>query len=329
MKRIFLSIVATACLTQPLSASDELKDPRTRDDDISGTEVNVEVQLLPSGFYEYIYTLFAPETNKQVVVDFLIDISCDNTAGDFTFPEAPASVQWDYASGDGRHSPVQIYPSPTGSAWMMIGIRNWVSFAVNMQPGERHTGFRILSPYPPGDRHFQLRQRWTTGDYDYEGLTDEEWGQLPIRDDFWVNGMTRAPGCSPNPPSPSLFAGSGDEPDNDLIQFAAPLRSAFHADDDTIVFIVHYDESLDPETFKVQPGWAKQYFSPLPGNHAEVQIKLHPGVNRIRLYGERRHEHASEDHLLEPFDSDRFVIRRSPPGKKKGKDNDMPREDRR
>lgn len=319
MKSIF--ITSLFLLSFASHASQELKDPRTRDNDISRTSVDVSVTRTESGFYQYVYTLTADEANMEVVTDFIVDIACEEPAPEVSYPEPPTSLRWDYASRDRKHAPVQIYPSPTGSAWMSLGVWNRINFSVNMDPGEFHTGFRILSPYPPVDRPFQLRPNWTVGNYDYSDLTDEEWDQLPIRDDFWVEGMTKGPGCSPAPEPPALFPGTRNEPDEDLLQYAEPDRSAFHTDEDTLVMDVHYADDLLPESFKVEPAWARKLFTPVAGAHQRVELKLHPGMNRFKLYAERASESPETRRGPKASDTDTFAVRRVIENNGKGKDN--------
>lgn len=318
MKMEFLvAIGAYLALSSP-DAAEELKDPRTRDIDISLTEISVGVNRLASGFYEYIYSLSAPLENKGTVTEFNVDIACDEMPdGEYVFPEPPINLRWDYW-GNGKHPPVQIYPSVTGSSSLAIGRKNNVIFGVLSEPGESHTGFRILSPFPPADRAYQLRPHWTTGDYDYSNLTDEEWDALSIRDDFWVDGMTRGPGCSPEPAPPALFRGTGDHVSEDLLQYASPMISFFHTSDSTVAIEIYYGDALAPESFKVQPGWARKYFNPEPGTNESVTLKLHPGENRFNLYAEPTDAQPANPRLLKKFDSDNFYIRRDVPAAERG-----------
>lgn len=298
------------------ASAEELKDPRTRDDDISHTRVEVSVQRLPSGFYDYIYSLVTPSENKGTLTDLIVDISCAEGPAAYEFPEPETTLRWDYAGA--RHAPVQIYPSPTGSSSMMIGNDDRVHFSTFMVPVEAHTGFRILSPFPPADRGYELRAHWTTGDYDYSNLTDEEWDQLPTRDEFWVSGMTKGPGCSNEPEPPALFPGSGNHPDEHLLQYASPMQSAFHAEGDTVTFDIHYAEDLIADSFQVEPAWARRLFDPVPGGHQVVELKLHPGMNRFQIRGERTLREGESGGKFKPVDGDLFMIRRSAPGQRAG-----------
>lgn len=311
-----LLVFSIALLVSSAVPETGLKDPRKRDDDISKTAVSVETKTLPSGFYEYVYTLNAPSDNAEDVLEFLVDISCGGIAHPFLFPEPPTTLPWDYWSKDKRHSPVQIYPSSTGSAWMGISKRNEVMFSVNMQPGESHTGFRILSPFPPVDRMFQLEPRWITGDYDYSDLTDEEWETLPGRDDFYINGMTHGPGCSPLPESPKWFPGTGEGPNEEVLQFAQPRRSAFHTTDSLFTVEVLYAADMVPETFRTTPASLRPLFTPVPGTREVVHIPLSMGLNKILLYAEARKHKPDGVLAVPPYDHDLFMIRRdaaSPP----------------
>ena len=309
MKKTCASLILIA--VSPSICAGALKDPRKRDDDISATGVAVEVKNVYGHFFEYIYTLTAPEINKTTISSFSVDIACADPAPEVVFPEPPTTYPWDYRSGDGRHSPFQPYPSPTGSAWMMFGLRNWLSFLMTTDPGERHTGFRILSPYPPMSRPYKLEITWKTGEYSYENLTNEEMSALPIRDEFYVYGMTQGPGCSPDALPGQLFPGTGEEPDDDLMMFEAPLRSAFHTVEETVRFRIHYANDIDPKSFTVFPESARGLFNPAPGKSEEVFFKLEPGINKLTLSVDRDIPTTEAAKLVFlPFDRDAFVFRR-------------------
>lgn len=68
---ILLSLVS-AC---PVTA--ELKDPYTRDDDLSYSIVNVDTQVRSDGQYLYSYEVHSPEINTGYILSFAIDLSCD------------------------------------------------------------------------------------------------------------------------------------------------------------------------------------------------------------------------------------------------------------
>lgn len=299
--------------------SQELADPRTRDEDISATDVEVSVTRLPSGFYSYIYSLAASEENKGDVTSFVVDVACETAPGSVEFPEPPSSLYIVYASENGLHAPFQMYHSPTGSTGMMISVDNRVVFGVDMEPGEQHSGFRILSPYAPADREYELAAAWGFLGYDYDSITDEEMQTVPWKHDFTVKGMTKGPGCSTELEPPALFVGNPAEPYNNLLQYASPAQSAFHTDGNTVTFDVHYSTGLQPEIFKVEPGWAQRYFTPVPGTNQVVKLKLHPGVNTFRFEGWKQSGHELEAmrenrNQYPDKDNDTFTIRRSPPG---------------
>lgn len=315
--KILLSVVFVALSGN--GVPQERGDPRTRDKDISATNVDVSVTRLPSGFYNYVYSLTAPEENKGDVISLIVDVACEVAPVSFQFPEPASSLYILYASENGLHAPLQMYHAPTGSTGMMVTVDNRLSFGVDMEPGESHTGFRILSPYPPADREYELAVGWGFLGYDYDSVSDEEMQTVPWKHDFTVKGMTKGPGCSHEPQPPALFVGNPDEPYNNLLQYASPMQSAFHSEDDTVTFDIHYSEALEPESFKVEPGWARRQFTPVPGTHQVVTLKLHPGVNQFRFEGWKQ-----QDVALEPVrenrnqypdkDNDTFVIRWNPAG---------------
>lgn len=297
----------------PISSvpAETLKDPRTRDDDISATDVSVEVKRVHGDFFEYVYTLTAPALNKGTISSFAVDLTCPHPAPQVIFPEPPTTYPWDYVSKDGYHAPFQPYPSPTGAAWMLMSLENQLSFLMTTEPGEQHTGYRVLSPFPPMYRLYTLEIGWRTGEYDYENLSKEELSALPIRDDFYVYGVIEGPGCSSDATPSQLFPGTGEEPDDDLMAFEAPLRSAFHTTEDVVRFRIHYAKDIDPASFRVIPESAKGLFNPVPGESEEVFFKLEDGINELTLFVERDIPVTEAQKLIfKPFDRDFFVFRR-------------------
>lgn len=281
------TVLLVFSLAQPGAIGAELKDPRTRDESLAATTVTVETQRLPSGNYEYIYSVANPATNAGTIDRFMIDLACDIDFGEVTFAEPPEPLfQGDFSLRP--HVPVQLYFAPTYTAGMTIDAEAQASWALNMEPGGSDSGYRILSPAPPGLRRFTLTPSWPTHEYDYSTLTDEEIETIPWEDTFTVSGMIEGPACALAPdPEPDLYLGSGAEGEavNGLLAYAEPLRDQFHSEADSIRVHVHYGEDLDPSSFKVQPGWARRLFTPQPGGNEVVELPLSPGMNVFQFQG--------------------------------------------
>ena len=193
-------VALTVAFTPAVFAEEELKDPRTRDDDISGTIVEASVSRLPSGVYEYIYRIAAPETNKGSVRGIKIALACDIDFGEIAWPEPPDPVfQGDHSTVP--HVPVQMYIDPEQTSAMSITARGEAYWGLAMDPGEAGERYRMLSPAPPALRRFVLEPSWRTTGYDYGSLSDDELDTVPWIGDFRVTGMIEAPACK-LPPEP-------------------------------------------------------------------------------------------------------------------------------
>jgi hypothetical protein len=62
-----LFLVVSVAPVQAQLVQAQLLDPRTRDEDISGTRVTVDVSTTSEGLYLYTYGIVAPTTNKGSV----------------------------------------------------------------------------------------------------------------------------------------------------------------------------------------------------------------------------------------------------------------------
>ncbi|MBN4080642.1 hypothetical protein JYT31_03155 [Beggiatoa alba] len=265
-----------------------LKDPRMRDEDISGTIVSVKVTLLPSGLYEYVYDVTSPETNKGRILDFGIDIACSQNFGAFAYPEPPAPYFSGDFSGDGKHIPIQAYGVKGFTGLMSISKDNKIGWLVAMDPGDIAKGFRIISPAPPGPRTYKLFPSMDTEGWDYD--TYEEDPDVPWTPDFTVYGTITGPSClltPPTEPPADRYAGNGHESAeiNDLLTYSAPLRDRFHVSDGTTVYAMtlHYGKNIDPKSFKVAPGKLRDLFNPVAGTSETVQLPLSKKKNKFKL----------------------------------------------
>ena len=301
----------------------ELLDPFTRDEDISGTEVTVEVNEIAGGFYEYVYRVAAPISNKGKVQHFSIDLSCELDFGEVTFPVPPDPLfRAKDISSEVPYVPVQMYHDPVHTGWMIIGARGQVLWLISLKPGEAGDQYRLVSPAPPGLRPYRLVPSWASDAYDYDDLSQEEVDTVPWIHTFTVTGMIEAPACAlptdPPDPEPELFLGSGEESSNALLTYSEPLRDQMHVpstkEDFTVT--IFYGEAIDPQTFKVQPGWAKRFFNPVPGTRETVTIPLRESVNRIHfevgMEKSKGPRNDDENHHSRK-DRDTFEIRRVQP----------------
>ena len=303
---LFLLSLVSAC-----PATAELKDPYTRDDDLSYSIVNVETQVRSDGQYLYSYEVHSPELNTGYILSFAIDLSCDAPLASPGFnPEQeefdPSAGFPDSYSTDGNHVPVLVEADWGQAAGKDIRADNHVDWAVTLEPGQSSTGLRLISPYPPGARTYVLAAsetyKWEEYDYDSVAWGADATDALPWSDDWTVTGMTTGPAC-PGEEYPdngggddgtrfpgALFEGETDEL-NQLLTYSEPLQDQFHSADGAreLEMVIHYHADIDPKTFVVTPqrhGIGK-LFHPVPGTSETVRLPLDAGKNRIELQVKR------------------------------------------
>lgn len=289
----FLSVVSNAV---------ELKDPYTRDDDISATNIESSATMNAEGLYVYTYDVVASSQNTGSVLQLDIDVSCDEipdargfSASDFE------SVAFSALSEDDKYVPVAVYVPYGQAARGGVSQSNAVTWLLALNPGESSTGLKLVSPYPPGDRAYVLRpsEAYRHAEYDYSGVDetgdDDGTSEVPGVDDWSVRGVTVGPACPGEEYPPGgggdKFAGSdkGGESDqqNSLLTYSAPLRDQMHTEGGvaSVIMTIHYSSDIDPKSFKVTPerNGLKSIFHPVAGGSETVEIPLDAGVNRIKL----------------------------------------------
>lgn len=302
--------------------ADELKDPRERDEDISGATVEVEIDRNKEGFYEYIYTVSNPESRKGTVGGLLIGLQCDQDFEDSGLPPQDDGARWNFGIGGPEEGRVPRTPAitraPENQGNYSLTVSGGGRFGMHIEPGDSWTEMRIVSPVGPGMRRYRLKPSFNMNPavWDYDSVEVGE--ELPGPRDFWVYGMIEAPACPgvTPPPGEARFAGTGQQnvPENinELLTYSEPLRDRLTVSEDTVRFTIHYYERIDPETFKVQPGWAKRYFDPEPGASETVELPLRGPVNRFqfRVRPPKSDKSRDEDPYHHSFqDRDVFEIR--------------------
>lgn len=323
------------------AVSVELRDPATRDEDISATQIEVQVNRLPSGIYEYLYNVISPAENKGRIGIFSFDISCDLDFGEVVYPEPPYPHTWESASPNGEHVPVRPYAAIGDDGTILSGrpgidINNELLWSLAQRPGSVINGLKLHSPAPPGQRQYRLNVFMNATDihpdgfgWDYSGVSEDS--DVPWIPDFEVTGIIEAPACrlpdDPPPSEPSRFLGSewpGGQI-NDLLSYSEPTRDRFHvpAEQNTVDMVIHYHEDIDPKTFHVQPGWAKRFFNPEPGTSERVTLRLEKERNLYQLEVSTQKERGTRKDDARHHsrkDRDVFEIRRpSEPPRGQGK----------
>lgn len=300
-----------------VSLAESLQDPRLRDEDLSYTELTVEVNHRSDGFYEYIYGVVSPLENKGNILFISLDISCNLEFPPTPFPEPPDEYDRGSLGEPTQHVPVQSYGVFSGSTFQSVGIDNWVGWGLHMRPGEDVSGLRLLSPAPPGPRSYKIVPAVQPDGWDY-GSYEEDDPTVPWIEDWTVTGVITGPACALAPPEePMRFSGTANGPstDNELLTYSEPLRDRWHVGEEVteVVLTIHYGERIDPKSFRVEPGWARGQFRPEPGGTETVTLPLKQAVNRFHLRATARSERGpkSKDEYGQPLaDHDVFEIRR-------------------
>lgn len=336
-KHYFRASVFSLSLISAASGAADLRDPHTRDEDISATDIESSVTMSADGLYVYTYNVVASLQNTGRVLQLDLDVSCDEVpdAKGFSASDFQTS-SFSSLSEDGRHVPVAVFV-PYGQAGRGgVTQDNSVMWLLGLNPGESSTGLKVLSPYPPGNRDYTLTpsEDYNHAKYDYSAIdaTDDDGSatELPWIDDWAVSGVTIGPACpgAEFPPGGAgdRFSGSMKGGENDqqnlLLTYSAPLRSQIHTDfgEKSVTMTIHYSDEIDPASFRVTPErrGLRSFFHPVPGGSETIDIPLDTGLNRIKLQVSSRSAalgrqavSASETAKAQSFllDQDVFVFR--------------------
>lgn len=301
-------------------------DPYQRDEDISNTNVEVEVVNLTGGLYKYNYTISSGASNKGEILGFDIDITCDQVAKEKGLPEQQAGPWFSSSSDDNKHSSVRVFSGEAdkSAAAAGISIYNWAGWLISTAPGETASGFGLISTQPPTSRQYKLTPVMNAGyPWDYSSVNTED-PDLPWTDDFTVYGTTIGPACSSEPqPNEPRFAGTvmDGESDgaNNLLTYSNPLKDRFHVPAGTgqIAISIHYEKYIDPDTFHVTPQRPeyRNLFHPEPGTSETVYVplshkktKLMLRVQPQRIVGQKSVKNKNNQYAG-PQDRDVFEIR--------------------
>lgn len=347
-RRLSLSLCLGWLVSQPVLGQDVVRrDPHLREEDISATQISVTVRRLEGGLYEYIYDLNSPTTNKGKIATFNVDISCDLDFPPHVYPDPPDQYPGRISPLATGYVPVRAYRAVAADGKTLAGTANIsesnaVYWGIYGEPGYSAPGMRVVTPAPPGPRRYEIHVDMETDDiepdgtgWDYRGAEDDP--TIPWLDDFLVVGMTTGPACAlPPPPGeqqqppPPRFAGTPNRESvaiNDLLTYSAPLRDRFHvaAGVGSVEVKIHYSSDIDPKTFKVEPGWAKNLFHPVAGGSETVHLPLKDKKSLFQLEVRSTKDKTPRkgDELDQSYkDRDVFEIRRDPapqPGNARGK----------
>ena len=296
INNLILSIVF--CLSSvAVSNAETLKDPKTRDEDLSHTTVTASYRILPDGMYEYSYDIESPPENIGIIDHFSLDLSCSDTFSATAFSEPPIRMFKD-SSPDGKHVPAQADGVMYHTYSLGISVYNEMYWGIDLKPAQTAKGYRLVSPVGPGEIRYTLDTVLDSDGWDY-GLYAEDDPTVPRAEDFTVTGMITGPAC---PSKMETFPGTNkhekeSEEVNNLLSYSAPLKDRFHVEKGTkeVEFTIHYADNIDPKTFKVKPGRFKSMFDPKPGTRQTVVLPLDKRHWRTRVKFEARAKIYTKD----------------------------------
>ena len=297
--------------------------------DLSEVRLDVDYALGADGLWRYHYTIHNGSTS--ILESLFIDLSCYD--GTEISDDISSSGQGDgYLDPsrypgierlrEGVHVPARI-EAAYGSAFRWgITMGNEAFWYTKTNPQSSDDGLVLTSKGRPVARNFRIMPHPPLP----EGDDDEHYPHLEEEEDYNLYGLVMGPSCHESTDIPDddhpdpIFAGTPPREVgvNHLLTYSEPLQSRFTvaASENRIAMTVHYADEMDPDTFRVEPGWARELFSPKPGRSETVILPLNMGLNRFSLlvYGM-----GSTPNDWTYRDQDIFEIRRgrTPPGQAK------------
>lgn len=288
MRVVCISLALLSCAA---ATAETLKDPYTRDEDISKTELTAKVSRDGAGLYHYVYRLESSIQNKGAIGGFSVDISCGLSFDPIELPNA-AGLEGHLGdlSFDGKHVPAAVRAAWGSAHSYLISSNNEASWIMQRGPGGQSDGLEIITPAPPGLRQFLLFPSMDIEGWAYTEDMGED-PNVPWIPDFMVTGLIEGPACGQ---PTALFLGtqriSETEKINSLLTYGVPLRDRFHTTADELTMTIHYSPDIDPKHFHVEPASYRHYFHVAPGTVETVTLPLDKAKNKIKLQAQARNE---------------------------------------
>lgn len=175
----------------------KLKDPMLRDENISNTNITVDVSH-EKGLYKYLYTVESPPTNLGIIGKLLIDISCNLDYDEIDIPvTTERKGHFESLSRDGKHVPAEVFAAYGTSNFYGITQGNNIKWSLFLKPSNNVTNIWVLSPAPPGQRTYTLIPYLDTNPAVWDfGSYSGDIEALPWEDDFTITGTIAAPACA-------------------------------------------------------------------------------------------------------------------------------------
>lgn len=323
-------LVSAALFSVSLSSAADLRNPITRDEDISGLQVATKIERVDSENYRYRYTFTLPATAKGTAQNIYIQMNCPNMDEEDAraIDDGGFTRVADY-SKDGRH--VSVLAAVTGTSQFDAEFSqfNMLRIMLALEPGKTRQ-LDLLSTAKPG----YLPMAVTVSpiheeEYDYSMFDDHESisPRAPWYPDWVISGLLQGPACPGSEATPltrPIMSGQ-NMPDelngiNELLQYEVKgNRNRWHAatTESSIKLRVKYGYKIDPSTFTATLNGRdiRSLFNPVAGGTQDITLPLEGARTYIELAvfpraGTFEAQGLAEDEL---HDIDPFEIRRPLP----------------
>jgi hypothetical protein len=217
---------------------------------------------------------------------------------------------------EGVHVPARVDAAYGSAIYWGITMGNEAFWFLKTNPQSTEEGLVLTSKGSPVMRNFRITP--------YPEISDDE--HWEDEEDYNLYGLVMGPSCNESTDAPIddpnevIFEGTPPREIgiNDVLTYSVPHQSRFAvaAKETSVSMTVHYSSEMDPDTFRVEPGWARELFTPEPGGSETISLPLNMGLNRFRLEAMKKGGTPSD---WSSRDLDIFEIRRGrfPPGQAK------------
>ena len=325
-----IALLAIGIISSTTYSAEPLKDPKLRDEDISGLSITTKIEKQADSKYKYTYTISNPAYSLDDILSFYLDIECPNmpNVGEQHTDDAGYTRESN-SSADGRHVPLQSSIDGLSQKMASITRDNIFMTIVSIQPGQTRN-IVIVSPNKPGYLHFKTTV--TSADesaYDYLDESGENWkypmDDMPWYEDWQVHGIVKGPACQENAATPltrPIFNGQRmplEPRDTDrLLRYETKgSRNRWHesAGVSEVKIRIHYDFLIDAASFSAQINGRdiSSTFHPddKAGVYEDIVLPLEGAITKLRFEVCDRYGKISDGSFNpDKCDVDLFEIRR-------------------
>ncbi len=301
--------------------------------DLSPVTVRVEYSINKNGQWEYRYSV--TNDSQHRLSQFLLDLVCEHSQSiaDDEVPAPQGEGFIDLAKypeiellRKGVHVPATLSAAYGAAAFWGISVNNEAFWYMKTAPGSISEGLLLVSKGQPTMRKYTI-----TPYFELDMSREDGAPEADEENSYALYGLIIGPSCEestdvpPEEPNNPVFEGTppgafGLYGVNHVLTYATPTQSQLSvpANQTDIALTVHYAGDMDPASFKVEPGWTRELFNPVPGSSETVMLPLKPGLNRFRLEANLM-DNETRAVRRPTHDLDVFAIRRgkTPPGQAK------------